>query len=73
VASTSLHNGLLPAISSGYQTRSDGLAYANLAFHWYSKEPDKIAGLEERGRPKMDGSGSYKGKAEGSNSSGAYG
>lgn len=33
------------------------------------KEPDKVVGLEERGRPKMDGSGSYKGKAEGSNSS----
>ena len=50
--------------------RSDGLAYANLAFPLVlPKEPDKIAGLEERGRPKMDGSGSYKGKAEGSNSS----
>ena len=50
--------------------RSDGLVYANLAFPLVlPKEPDKIAGLEERGRPKMDGSGSYKGKAEGSNSS----
>ena len=50
--------------------RSDGLAYANLAFPLVlPKEPDKIVGLEERGRPKMDGSGSYKGKAEGSNSS----
>lgn len=50
--------------------RSDGLAYANLVFPLVlPKEPDKIAGLEERGRPKMDGSGSYKGKAEGSNSS----
>ena len=50
--------------------RSDGLAYANLAFPLVlPKEPNKIAGLEERGRPKMDGSGSYKGKAEGSNSS----
>jgi len=46
------------------------LAYANLAFPLVlPKEPNKIAGLEERGRPKMDGSGSYKGKAEGSNSS----
>lgn len=50
--------------------RSDGLAYANLAFPLVvPKEPDKIAGLEERGRPRMDGNGSYKGKAEGSNSS----
>lgn len=50
--------------------RSDGLAYANLAFPLvFPKEPDKIAGLEERGRPRMDGSGSYKGKAEGSNCS----
>lgn len=50
--------------------RADGLSYANLSFPLVlPKEPDKIVGLEERGRPKMDGSGSYKGKAEGSNSS----
>ena len=50
--------------------RTDGLTFANLAFPLVlPKEPDKIVGLEERGRPKMDGSGSYKGKAEGSNSS----
>lgn len=50
--------------------RADGLSYANLAFPLVlPKDPDKIVGLEERGRPKMDGSGSYKGKAEGSNSS----
>lgn len=50
--------------------RTDGLSYANLAFPLVlPKEPDKVVGLEERGRPKMDGSGSYKGKAEGSNSS----
>lgn len=50
--------------------RADGLAYANLAFPLVlPQEPDKVVGLEERGRPKMDGSGSYKGKAEGSNSS----
>ena len=50
--------------------RTDGLTFANLAFPLVlPQEPDKIAGLEERGRPKMDGSGSYKGKAEGSNSS----
>ena len=50
--------------------RTDGLSYTNLAFPLVlPKEPDKVVGLEERGRPKMDGSGSYKGKAEGSNSS----
>ena len=50
--------------------RTNGLSYANLAFPLVlPKEPDKIVGLEERGRPKMDGSGSYKGKAAGSNSS----
>lgn len=50
--------------------RTDGLSYANLAFPLVlPKDPDRIVGLEERGRPKMDGSGSYKGKAEGSNSS----
>lgn len=50
--------------------RTDGLAYTNLAFPLVlPREPDRIVGLEERGRSKMDGSGSYKGKAEGSNSS----
>ena len=50
--------------------RTDGLAYTNLAFPLVlPQEPDRIVGLEERGRFKMDGSGSYKGKAEGSNSS----
>ena len=50
--------------------RTDGLTFANLSFPLVlPKEPDKTVGFEERGRPKMDGSGSYKGKAEGSNSS----
>ena len=50
--------------------RTNSLSYTNLAFPLVlPKEPDKVVGLEERGRPKMDGSGSYKGKAEGSNSS----
>ena len=50
--------------------RTDGWAYTNLAFPLVlPREPDRIVGLEERGRSKMDGSGSYKGKAEGSNSS----
>lgn len=50
--------------------RPDGLSFANLSFPLVlPKEPDKTVGFEERGRPKMDGSGGYKGKAEGSNSS----
>lgn len=50
--------------------RTDGLTFANLAFPLVlPKTPDKTVGFEERGRPKMDGSGGYKGKAEGSNSS----
>lgn len=49
--------------------REDGTAYTNLSFPLIQpKEPDKTVGFEERGRPRMDGSGSYKGKAEGSNS-----
>ncbi|MCD8313470.1 MAG: toprim domain-containing protein [Bacteroidales bacterium] len=50
--------------------RADGQSYFNLAFPMsLPKDPDRIVGLEERGRPKMDGSSSYKGKALGSNSS----
>ena len=50
--------------------RTDGLTFANLAFPLVlPMAPDKTVGFEERGRPKMDGSGGYKGKAEGSNSS----
>ena len=50
--------------------RTDGLTFANLAFPLVlPKATDKTVGFEERGRPKMDGSGGYKGKAEGSNSS----
>lgn len=50
--------------------RTDGLSFANLAFPLVlPKESGKTVGFEERGRPKMDGSGGYKGKAEGSNSS----
>lgn len=50
--------------------RVDGLTYTNLAFPLtLPKETDKIVGFEERGRTRADGSGSYKGKAEGSNSS----
>lgn len=50
--------------------RPDGLSFANLSFPLVlPKEPDSTVGFEERGRPKLDGSGGYKGKAEGSNSS----
>jgi len=50
--------------------RKDGLIYTNLAFPLtLPKDTEQVVGLEERGRPRMDGSGSYKGKAEGSNSS----
>ena len=50
--------------------REDGLIYTNLAFPLtLPKDTEQVVGLEERGRPRMDGSGSYKGKAEGSNSS----
>lgn len=50
--------------------REDGMKYTNLAFPLtVPKDTGQVVGLEERGRPRMDGSGSYKGKAEGSNSS----
>ncbi len=50
--------------------REDGLNYTNLAFPLVRPEDTgKIVGFEERGRSRADGSGSYKGKAEGSNSS----
>ena len=50
--------------------REDGAAYTNLSFPLTLPKGDgTIVGFEERGRAKMDGSGSYKGKAEGSNSS----
>ena len=50
--------------------REDGTAYTNLSFPLTLPKGDgEIVGLEERGRARMDGSGSYKGKAAGSNSS----
>ncbi len=50
--------------------RADGQSYTNLAFPLTLPGGDGTAvGLEERGRTRSDGSGSYKGKAEGSNSS----
>ena len=49
--------------------RNDGLNYTNLAFPLTKPGDNTIIGLEERGRPRMDGSSTYKGKAEGSNGS----
>ena len=49
--------------------RTDGLTFANLSFPLTKPNEDKIIGFEERGRPKMDGTCSYKGKAAGSNGS----
>ena len=50
--------------------RPDGKSYTNLSFPLTlpSDKEHKIVGFEERGRPQSDGT-SYKGKAEGSNSS----
>lgn len=50
--------------------REDGAAYTNLSFPLTLPKGDgTVVGFEERGRARMDGSGNYKGKAAGSNSS----
>ena len=50
--------------------RKDNLSFTNLAFPTVlSQKPDQPVGFEERGRPKLDGTCGYMGKAEGSNSS----
>ena len=49
--------------------RADDLTFSNLAFPMSLPGKEGTVGLEERGRPRLDGSGGYKGKAEGSNSS----
>lgn len=50
--------------------REDGLRYTNLAFPMtLPKDAEKVVGLEERGRLLSDGNSTFKGKAEGSNSS----
>ena len=49
--------------------RTDGLSFANLSFPLVKPNDDKVIGFEERGRPRVDGTGAYKGKAEGSNAS----
>lgn len=49
--------------------RTDGLSFTKLAFPMTLPGGDRTVGLEERSRPKANGSSGYKGKAEGSNSS----
>lgn len=57
-------------ITLATKERPDGKSYTNLSFPLTlpSDKEQKIVGFEERGRPLSDGT-SYKGKAEGSNSS----
>ena len=57
-------------IALATKERPDGKSYTNLSFPLTlpSDKEHKIVGFEERGRPQSDGT-SYKGKAEGSNSS----
>ena len=57
-------------ITLATKERPDGKSYTNLSFPLTlpSDKEHKIVGFEERGRPQSDGT-SYKGKAEGSNSS----
>lgn len=57
-------------ITLATKERPDGKSYTNLSFPLTlpSDKEQKIVGFEERGRPQSDGI-SYKGKAEGSNSS----
>ena len=43
--------------------------YRNLSFPLHIPGKEEIVGLEERGKPRLDGSSGYKGKALGSNSS----
>lgn len=47
----------------------DGRKFTNLSFPLTIPDTDGTVGLEERSRPKADGSFAYKGKAAGSNSS----
>ena len=51
------------------EAQAQGKTYTNLSFPMYVPGNDNVVGLEERGRPRLDGSSGYKGKAMGSNSS----
>ena len=48
---------------------SNAKTYTNLSFPLFVPGNSTVVGLEERGRPRLDGSSGYKGKAMGSNSS----
>ena len=51
------------------ESSQQGKAYTNLSFPLFVPGNSTIVGLEERGRPRLDGSSGYKGKAQGSNGS----
>ena len=51
------------------ESSQQGKAYTNLSFPLYVPGNYTVVGLEERGRPRLDGSSGYKGKAQGSNGS----
>lgn len=50
-------------------TNPDKKAYSNFAFPFRIPGQDKIVGLEERGRSRIDGTSGYKGMASGTNAS----
>lgn len=51
------------------ESAQQGKTYTNLSFPLYVPGNSTVVGLEERGRPRLDGSSGYKGKAQGSNGS----
>ena len=51
------------------KSSQQGKAYTNLSFPLYVPGNANVVGFEERGRPRLDGSSGYKGKAQGSNGS----
>ena len=51
------------------ESRNNSKSYTNLSFPLYIPGKTTVVGFEDRGRPRLDGSSGYKGKAIGSNSS----
>ena len=51
------------------ESQNSAKNHTNLSFPLYVPGNTSVVGLEERGRPRLDGSSGYKGKALGSNSS----
>jgi len=51
------------------EAEPDRKAYTNLSFPFHIPGQNKIVGLEERGRARLDGSSGYKGMAQGTNAS----